>query len=122
MNKKILICDDAELMRRVLKDILTGAGYTISGVAEDGEKACEIYKTQKPDLVIMDINMPKKDGLETLKEIKEMNQDASVVICSAMNQPKTVMEMLKAGASDFIIKPFQAKRVLEVVESIIGEA
>lgn len=121
MGKNIVICDDAELMKQVLRDILTEAGYNIVGIANDGREACKIFQEKTPDLMIMDINMPHMDGLETLKAIKKMDQEALIVMCSSMNQPKMVMDTLRAGAKDFIIKPFQKKRVIEVVRNTIGE-
>lgn len=120
MSKRIVICDDAELIKTVLKDILTRAGYEIVGIGSNGEEACSLYREQQPDLLIVDINMPTMDGVETLAEVKKMDKNASVVICSSSRNPKVVMDLLKAGASDFIIKPFQPRRVLEVVNSIIG--
>ncbi|MGN0155815.1 MAG: response regulator [Lachnospiraceae bacterium] len=120
MSKRIVICDDAELIKTVLKDILTKAGYEIVGIGSNGEEACSLYREQQPDLLIVDINMPTMDGVETLAEVKKMDKNASVVICSSSRNPKVVMDLLKAGASDFIIKPFQPRRVLEVVNSIIG--
>ena len=121
MGKNIVICDDAELMKQMLHDILTKAGYNIVGIANNGEEACKIFNEKRPDLMIMDINMPLMDGLETLKAVRKIDKHAKIVMCSAMNQPKMVMDTLKEGAKDFIIKPFQQKRVLEVVKNIIGE-
>ena len=120
MGKRILICDDADLMRYVLKEILTEAGYEIVGLAKDGEEGLVMYEETEPDLVIVDITMPKVDGLEVMKKIKDKSPDFPVVICSASGQPNMVVDALKAGADDFIIKPFHGKRVLEVVEGVIG--
>ena len=121
MGKNIVICDDAEFMKQVLRDILKEAGYNIVGIANNGKEACSLYKEQTPDLMIMDINMPQMDGLETLKAIRKMDKNALIVMCSSMNQPKMVMDTLRYGAKDFIIKPFQKQRVLEVVMNTIGE-
>lgn len=120
MSKQIVICDDAEFMRVALSDILTKEGYEIAGIAKNGMEAFELYVELNPDLMIVDITMPNMDGVQTLTEIKKVNQDAAVVMCSAQNQPQTIMGALQAGASDFIIKPFQPKRVLEVVRNVIG--
>lgn len=120
MGKQIVVCDDAEFMRVALRDILTKEGYEVAGIAKDGLEACQLYKEINPDLLIVDITMPKMDGVETLTEIRKIDKDAAVVMCSAQNQPQTIINALQAGASDFIIKPFQPKRVLEVVRSVIG--
>ena len=117
---KILLVDDAAFMRMMLKNTLTQAGYTDLIEAEDGVKAVEAYTAEKPDLVFMDITMPNKDGLETLKEIKAMDPGATIVMCSAMGQETMVMDSIKSGAKDFIVKPFQAERVLEAVKKVVG--
>ena len=117
---KILLVDDAAFMRMMLKNTLTQAGYTDLIEAEDGVKAVEAYTAEKPDLVFMDITMPNKDGLETLKEIKAMDPGATIVMCSAMGQQAMVIEAIQSGAKDFIVKPFQAERVLEAVKKVVG--
>ena len=117
---KILLVDDAAFMRMMLKNTLSQAGYTDLIEAEDGVKAVEAYTAEKPDLVFMDITMPNKDGLETLKEIKAMDPGATVVVCSAMGQEAMVMDSIKSGAKDFIVKPFKPERVLSTVKKILG--
>ena len=117
---KILLVDDAAFMRMMLKNTLTQAGYTDLIEAEDGVKAVEAYTSEKPDLVFMDITMPNKDGLETLKEIKAMDPGATIVMCSAMGQETMVMDSIKSGAKDFIVKPFKPERVLSTVKKILG--
>ena len=117
---KILLVDDAAFMRMMLKNTLTQAGYTDLIEAEDGVKAVEAYMAEKPDLVFMDITMPNKDGLETLKEIKAMDPGATIVMCSAMGQETMVMDSIKSGAKDFIVKPFKPERVLSTVKKILG--
>ena len=120
MAKNILICDDAAFMRMMIKDILTKNGYNVVGEAENGAKAVEKYQETKPDLVLMDITMPEMDGIQALKKIKSMDPNASVVMCSAMGQQAMVIESIQSGARDFIVKPFQADRVLEAVKKVIG--
>ena len=120
MAKNILICDDAAFMRMMIKDILTKNGYNIAGEAENGAKAVEKYAELKPDLVLMDITMPEMDGIEALKKIKASDPGASVIMCSAMGQQAMVIESIQAGAKDFIVKPFQADRVLEAVKKVVG--
>ncbi len=120
MAKSILICDDAAFMRMMIKDILTKSGYEIAGEAENGAKAVEKYNETKPDLVLMDITMPEKDGIQALKEIKAGDPSAAVIMCSAMGQQAMVIEAIQSGAKDFIVKPFQAERVLEAVKKVVG--
>lgn len=120
MAKNILICDDAAFMRMMIKDILTKNGYNVVGEAENGLKAVEKYGETKPDLVLMDITMPEMDGIEALKRIKASDASATVIMCSAMGQQAMVIESIQAGAKDFIVKPFQADRVLEAVKKVVG--
>lgn len=114
-GKNILIVDDAAFMRMMIKDILTKNGYSVVGEAENGLKAVEKYSELKPDLVIMDITMPEMDGIEAVKKIKSMDGNANIIMCSAMGQQAMVIESIQSGAKDFIVKPFQADRVLEAV-------
>ena len=120
MAKNILVCDDAAFMRMMIKDILTKNGYNIAGEAENGLKAVEKYNETKPDLVLMDITMPEMDGIQAVKKIKEMDPNAKIVMCSAMGQQAMVIEAIQSGARDFIVKPFQAERVLEAVKKVVG--
>ena len=120
MAKNILICDDAAFMRMMIKDILTKNGYEIAAEAENGVKAVEKYNETKPDLVMMDITMPEMDGIQALKAIKGSDPAALVIMCSAMGQQAMVIEAIQAGAKDFIVKPFQAERVLEAVKKVVG--
>ena len=121
MAKNILICDDAAFMRMMIKDILVKNGYEIAGEAENGLKAIEKYAETKPDLVLMDITMPEMDGIQALKKIKAADPNASVVMCSAMGQQAMVIESIQSGARDFIVKPFQADRVIESIRKILGQ-
>ena len=112
---KILIVDDAAFMRMMIKDILTKNGYEVVAEAANGVEAVELYKSHQPDLVTMEM-----DGIEAVKQIKAVNPAAKVIMCSAMGQQSMVMDAIKAGANDFIVKPFQADRVLEAVKKIVG--
>lgn len=120
MAKNILICDDAAFMRMMIKDILTKNGYNVVGEAENGAKGIEKYNELHPDLVLMDITMPEMDGIESLKAIRAKDPNACVIMCSAMGQQAMVIEAIQSGAKDFIVKPFQAERVLEAVKKVIG--
>lgn len=120
MGKKILIVDDAAFMRMMIKDILSKNGYEIVGEAENGVKAIEKFKELAPDLVIMDITMPELDGIAAVKEIRKIDGDSKIIMCSAMGQQAMVIESIQAGARDFIVKPFQAERVVEAVDKVLG--
>lgn len=120
MGKNIMICDDAAFMRMMIKTILTNHGYTVVAEAENGQAALSKYKEVMPDLVLMDITMPKMDGIEALKEIKKVNSAANVIMCSAMGQQAMVVESIQAGARDFIVKPFQEDKIITTVQKILG--
>ena len=111
---------DAAFMRMMLKDILTKGGFEIAGEAADGVEAVAKYNELKPDLVTLDITMPNKDGIQALKEIKAADPNATCVMCSAMGQQSMVIEAIQSGAKDFIVKPFQADRVLESIRKVLG--
>jgi two-component system, chemotaxis family, chemotaxis protein CheY len=115
MAKRILITDDALFMRVTLKNILVNNGFEVVGEAANGVESVRLYKELKPDLVTMDITMPEMDGLAALKEIRSIDPDARVVMCSAMGQQNMIMEALSSGAKEFVIKPFQADKVTEAL-------
>lgn len=117
---KILIVDDAAFMRMMVKDALSKGGYTDVVEAVDGVDALEKFKEVNPDLVIMDITMPNMNGLEALKAIKEVNPSATVIMCSAMGQESMVIEAIKSGAKDFIVKPFKQERIISTVSNVLG--
>ena len=118
--KRVMVCDDAAFMRMMIKDILVKNGYEIAAEAENGLKAVEQYPEAKPDLVLMDITMPEMDGIEAVRRIKTLDPNANIIMCSAMGQQAMVIEAIQAGAKDFIVKPFQANRVLEAVRKVLG--
>lgn len=117
---RVLIVDDAAFMRMMIKDILEKNGFEVVGEASNGIKAVEMYKKEKPDIVTMDITMPDMDGIEAVKQIKAFDPAAKVIMCSAMGQQTMVMDAIRAGARDFIVKPFQADRVLEAIKKALG--
>ena len=122
MSRKVLICDDAVFMRTMVADILRGAGYEVVGEAETGVQAVEQYKVLQPDLVTMDIVMPDMGGIDAVREIRRHDPGARILMCSAMGQQALVVEASQAGASDFVVKPFQPSRVLDAVERVLTAA
>jgi two-component system chemotaxis response regulator CheY len=116
---RVLVVDDAAFMRMMLKDILTKGGHEVVGEAANGVEAVEKYKELKPDVVTMDITMPEMNGIDAIKEIKKFDPNATVIVCSAMGQQAMVIEAIQAGAKDFIVKPFQAARVIEAVQKVL---
>lgn len=115
MGFRVLIVDDAAFMRMMLRDILSKNGFEIVGEAENGKIAVQMYAELKPDVVTMDITMPEMDGIAAVKEIKTTYPEAKVVMVSAMGQQAMVIEAIRSGAADFIVKPFQPDRVLEAL-------
>ena len=113
-----IIVDDAAFMRMI--KTLTKNGFNVVGEAENGVKAVEKFKELNPNLTIMDITMPEMDGIQAVREIKKIDPNANIVMCSAMGQQAMVIEAIQAGAKDFIVKPFQADRVIEAVKKAIG--
>lgn len=113
MAHRILIVDDAAFMRMMIKDILVKNGFDVVAEASDGAQAVEKFKEHSPDLVTMDITMPEMDGITALKEIKQIDPQAKIIMCSAMGQQSMVIDAIQAGAKDFIVKPFQATACLK---------
>lgn len=117
---RILIVDDTLFMRTLLKNILFSGGHDIVGEAGDGDEAIEKFKALKPDLVTMDVVMPKVNGIEALKGIKAFDPNAKVVMCTAVGQEQMVKLAIKTGARGYIVKPFQAPKVLEEIKNVLG--
>jgi two-component system chemotaxis response regulator CheY len=118
MMAKILVGDDAEFLRLRISKMLSGEGHNILE-AENGLKAVETYKAEKPDIVLMDITMPEMDGLTALKEIRSIDASARVVMLTALGQESVVLEAIKSGARDFVVKPFERERVLSAIGKLI---
>lgn len=117
---RILVVDDTMFMRTLLKNILFSGSHDIVGEAENGEDAVEKYKALKPDLVTMDVVMPKMNGIEALKAIMALDPNAKVVMCTAVGQEQMVKLAIKTGAKGYIVKPFQAPKVLEEVNNVLS--
>jgi two-component system chemotaxis response regulator CheY len=112
---RVLVVDDAAFMRKMVSDVLTKGGHEVVGEAGNGTEAVDRYAELRPEVTTLDITMPEKDGLAALREIIQLDPAARVVMCSALGQETKVLESIKAGAKDFVVKPFQAERVLEAV-------
>ena len=121
MAKRILLVDDANIIKLMLRKILTEGGYEIAGEASTGEEAVKKYTELHPDLVTMDITMNGMGGINALKAIRAIDPNAKVIMCSAMGQKYLVMEAVKAGAVNFIMKPFEPDKVLEAVERAFND-
>ena len=117
---KILIVDDAVFMRLMLKKILVGEGHECFE-AGSGTEAIQRYQEVRPDLVTMDITMPDMDGITAVKQIKQLDPHARFLMCSAMGQQSMVMDAIRAGASDFIVKPFKPERVIEALNKAFSQ-
>ena len=124
MAKKILVVDDALFMRNLIKGILTKNGYEVCGEGANAIEAVELYKKLKPDMMTLDIVMPKMeemDGITAVKQIMTMDGRANIVVVSALAERRLVEEALSFGAKDFVVKPFTSEKLLEVVRRVLGE-
>jgi two-component system chemotaxis response regulator CheY len=121
MRKKILIADDTNFMRQMLKSALDPEKYQIVGEAITGEQAVEFYKEKQPDLLILDINMPKMNGIDALTEIMKIDPKANVIMCSDQKYENMIVLALKRGAKDFVVKPFTSTDVIVAVRKVFGE-
>jgi two-component system, chemotaxis family, chemotaxis protein CheY len=117
---RVLVVDDAAFMRKMVSDALTKGGHEVVGEAGNGVEAVAQYQVLKPEVTTLDITMPEKDGLSALKEIIAIDPAARVIMCSALGQESKVLESIKAGAKDFVVKPFQPDRVIEAVGKALG--
>jgi two-component system chemotaxis response regulator CheY len=117
---RVLVVDDAAFMRKMVSDALTGGGHEIVGEAANGSEAVQRFQELRPDVMTLDITMPEKDGLAALKEIIAVDPGAKVIMCSALGQESKVLESIKLGAKDFVVKPFQADRVLSAIAKALG--
>lgn len=119
MSKKILIADDTAYMRTVIREALSAIDVDIVGEAENGEQALALFKEHNPDLLILNIVMPPPDGLAVLQQIKSEKPTAQVLMCSAMGQASTVFAAIRAGADDFLVKPFDPQRLVQTVNRLL---
>ena len=120
LTKRVLIVDDALIMRKRIKEIATQSGWLVSGEAQTGQEAVEMFRRERPDLVTLDIVMPEMDGVAALKQMMELDPQAQIVMISAVNQKEKLSECIRAGAMDFIVKPFEKSDLLSFFEKQLG--
>ena len=119
MGIDVLIADDLKFIKLVLRELLEKAGFRVVGEASNGQEAVELYQNERPDVVLMDITMPKMDGLAALKQILQFDPAARVIMCSALGQQSLIVQALQLGAKDFIVKPFREDRVIGAIKKIL---
>ena len=119
MGINVLIADDLKFIKLVLRELVEKAGFRVVGEASNGEEAVELYQDKRPDVVLLDITMPKMDGLTALKQILKVDPEAKVIMCSALGQQSLMVQALQLGAKDFIVKPFREERVIAAIKRIL---
>jgi two-component system chemotaxis response regulator CheY len=119
MGAKILIADDLSFMRMIQKEILSKYGYVVAGEASNGLEAVEKFRSLRPDIVLLDITMPQMNGLEAMRKIFLIDPQARVIMCSALGQQNLIVEAIRAGVKDFIVKPFKPERMLSAIEKAL---
>jgi two-component system chemotaxis response regulator CheY len=120
--KRLLVVDDALFMRKLIRSVAAEAGWDVVGEAGNGAEAVTLYQQHHPDLVTMDLVMPVMGGLEALRQIRELDPQAKVVVVTALDQKQTLMDSIRDGAIDFIVKPFERQRVLNLLTKLGGAA
>lgn len=117
---RVLIVDDARFMRRVVADVLRGAGHEVAGEADDGTQVLERFRELQPDVVTLDVTMPGRDGIEVLRELLAEHPEARIVMCTAVGQEPKVIEAMRIGARDYVVKPFRPERLAAAVEAALA--
>ena len=118
--KRLLVVDDALFMRKMIGAVAVEAGWDVVGEARDGQEGVELYRSLRPDLVTMDLVMPRMTGLEALRAIRAFDPAALVIVISALDQKQALMDSIQSGALDFIVKPFDRDRVLNLFRKLGG--
>ncbi len=118
MSKRVLIADDSAFARGMLKNCIKAAGMEVAGEAADGNEAVALFQTLKPDIVLLDIMMPQKNGLDALRDIMQIDSAAKVVMCTSVGQEKVIQECIETGAADFVVKPFHEEDIKNVLEKL----
>lgn len=119
--KRILVVDDLSFMRSMVRDILIAGGYALAGEARDGQECLELYPKLNPDLVLLDIAMPRLDGLSCLKQLRRQDPNAQVVMCSSLGDQERIIQAVELGALDFVVKPFTKQRLLSAVGKALNK-
>jgi two-component system chemotaxis response regulator CheY len=122
MSKRLLVTDDALIIREIIKDAAKSAGWEIAGEASNGQMAVEMYEELRPDVCTLDLVMPEYDGMHGLRGIKAINPDAKVVVVSALDQKKVLMDTFSLGVSDFIVKPFDKAALIDTLEQLVASS
>ena len=120
VSKRVLIVDDAVVMRMMIKGILSKNGFDVVGEAQNGLEAIDKYKALSPDLVTMDMVMPEMDGITAVKQIMSIDPNAKIIMCTSMGQQALVVEAIQAGAKSFVTKPFQPPKILETINKVLA--
>lgn len=115
----ILLADDLAFIKMIQKEVLEKGGFEVVGEAVDGMDAIEKYRKLKPDVVLMDITMPKMDGLNSIKVIKQMDPGCRIIVCSALGQQQLIIEAIRLGAKDFVVKPFEPERLIKAIQKAL---
>ena len=117
---RVLVVDDAAFMRKVVSNALAKGGHEVVGEGTNGDEAVARYQELRPELTMLDITMPEKDGLTALKEIVAIDPEARVIMCSALGQESKVLDAVKAGAKEFVVKPFRPERLLDAAAKALA--
>jgi two-component system chemotaxis response regulator CheY len=120
VSHTVLVCDDTQFMRNVIRSVLTEAGYAVVGEAEGGKEAVERYTELRPDLVTMDIVMPDMTGIEAVEQIAKLDPDARIVMCSAVDQEPLAIKAMEVGARAYVVKPFQPNQLVEAAKQALA--
>ncbi|MBA7667726.1 Chemotaxis protein CheY [subsurface metagenome] len=119
MAINVAIVDDLAFIKLVLRDLIEKAGFRVVGEASNGEEAIELFQDKRPDVVLLDITMPKMDGITALKKLLEIDPNANIIMCSALGQQRLIVEAIQLGAKDFIVKPFRPERVISSIKKTL---
>ncbi|MFP4432633.1 MAG: response regulator [Spirochaetota bacterium] len=122
MSPRVLVVDDLPMMRQALRDVIEEAGFVVAGEAIDGKQGLVAYMEHKPDVVLLDIVMPKLDGIAALKQLIRMDPGARIIMCSALGEQSLIFRAIQLGARDFIVKPFRPQRVVESIRRVLSYA
>lgn len=120
MSARVLIVDDLAFIKLIIRDTLEKTGFVVAGEASNGLEAVELYKRLKPDIVLMDITMPRMDGIQALTEIIKFDKTARIIMCSALGQQKLIIQSIQLGAKDFIVKPFKPERIVGAIKKALN--